>query len=206
VPVFIKADKRILFVHVPKAGGTTIERLFKRRGYEVHLRTTRKSGGDLFPLLRCSPQHYHAALLTELVEVEAFDLVFMMVREPLARFRSEYAMRRRSDLRTDAATVERWAHRALAGRETDPYVWDNHLRPQSEFLLPGARVFRLEDGMEAAVEELNTTHGLDLGDDIPHALHRQGTTGISSKEVELSGSLEERLGELYAEDFRAFGY
>jgi hypothetical protein len=31
--VFRRDDKRVLFVHVPKTGGTSVEELFRRRGW-----------------------------------------------------------------------------------------------------------------------------------------------------------------------------
>lgn len=206
MPVLTRDDKRVLFVHVPKTGGTTVERLFKRSGYAMHLRTTMRTHPELFPTLRCSFQHLHAALLRELLDVDAFDLVFLLVRDPVARFRSEYVMRNHKALRTDPASVEEWGLRTLDAYRADPFIRDNHLRPQVEFLLDGARVFRLEDGMEAVVDRLNTEHGLGLGAEIPHAMHGAKRSGVSSSEVRISPRLEERLREVYAADYETFGY
>jgi hypothetical protein len=206
VPVLTRDDKRVLFVHVPKTGGTTIERLFVRSGYEMHLRATRKTEPSLFPLLRCSFQHLHGEALGALLDVAAFDVVFLLVRDPLARFRSEYAMRNQKDPRTDAATVEQWGMRTLDAYATNPWIRDNHLRPQAEFLVEGAEVFRLEDGMSNVVARLNAEHALGLGTEIPHAMHSRRRSGISSSSVELSPRLEQRLREFYAADFEAFGY
>jgi hypothetical protein len=206
VPVFLKDDTSLLFMHVPKTGGTTVERLFRKSGFQVGFRATRRTEPALMPLRRCSPQHLHAELIADLLRVERFEIVFMLVRDPLARFRSEYAMRNKADVRTDSGSVERWAAQAFEDYARDPFVFDNHLRPQHEFELPATVVYRLEDGLEAAVADLGVRLGLDLPEEVPHALSREKSSGVSSRDVELSDALEERLRDFYRADFERFGY
>jgi hypothetical protein len=206
VPVFIKDKRYVLFPHVPKTGGTSIERLFKQNGWQVHLRDGRTGPGTLNWVRRCSPQHMHAHLLREIVDLQRVDLIFMIVRDPLARFRSEYAMRQKEPGRTDEASVEAWADRVLSRYASDPYAVDNHLRPQHEFLLDGCEVFRLEDGLDAMVSDLNRRHDLGLPDTVARRMRSADRGGVSSHEVQVSPRLEGRLRELYAEDFVQFGY
>jgi hypothetical protein len=206
VPVFTQGDTRVLFVHVPKAGGTSVERLFGNSGFRVAYRDPKTGPQSLNRLRRCSPQHLHAEMLQQLLRLDRFDLVFMVVRDPIARFRSEYSMRRKSDLRTDSEAVDEWTDQVFRQYEDDPYVHDNHLRPQSEFLLPDAHVYRLEDGLDRMVLDLRQRHGLDLAEEIPHALNRLQRTGVSSRDVQLSTRTTQRLRDFYAEDFERFGY
>ncbi|KRF16607.1 hypothetical protein ASG90_10045 [Nocardioides sp. Soil797] len=206
MPVFFKDDRSILFVHIPKTGGTTIERLFTASGWKMALRNTNKSNPLLFPKLRLSFQHWQASLLTELLNVSKFDLTFMMTREPIARFRSEYTMRHTKNPTGASAEVDAWAEKTLRTYAANPYHLDNHLRPQSEFELPGSEIYRLEDGMEAMVADLNNRFDLGLAEKIPHALNSTKRSGLSSSQVEISTGLEARLRELYAEDFRRYGY
>ena len=196
----------MLFVHIPKTGGTSVERLFKQSGYRMAYRDG-KVGRDSFNWVRqCSPQHLHAAMLEQTLRLDRFDVIFTLVREPIARFRSEYAHRQRDDLRTDTASVDAWVDQVLSDFERDPYVWDNHIRPQSEFLLEGSEVYRLEDGLEHMAADLRDRFGLVLNDEVPHAMNRAAATGISSREVQVSPRTEERLREFYREDFERFGY
>ncbi len=204
MPIFRGQGLNILFVHVPKTGGTSIERLFARSGFDVIDRDGVTGRDSTNWLRRISPQHLHADLLRQTVHVNRFDLVFMTVREPLARYRSEYLMRNKEDPRTDAASVDAWTERVLTNWRTNPSVWDNHIRPQRDFLLEEARIFKLEDSLEALVGALSDEHGLQLLDQIPHA-HRQ-RSGIPSSAVELSAATEARLREHYAVDFETFGY
>ena len=206
VPVFFKDDRSVLFVHIPKAAGSTLERMFTGAGWTMGMRETRRSHPELMSVRRCSPQHFHAALLSELLAVDRFDLVFTVTREPVSRFRSEYLMRNHSAGRTDAASVDAWAARVLRRRRKDPYVLDNHLRPQHEFVLPGSEVYRLEDGLDRTVADLNERFDLGLATTVRQANHSVRRAGVSSSEIEVSAALKGTLRATYAEDFRRFGY
>ena len=206
MPIFTRDDRRVLFVHVPKTGGTSIERHFTAADWTMHHRSTPKKQPALFPAYRCSPQHWHGALLSELFRLDRFEARFLVVRDPIARFRSEYVMRNTADPRTDAASVEAWAERALKRYAANPYVHDNHLRPQSEFLVEDCEVYRLEDGLEAAVADLNTRFDLGLGPQVPRSFHSEKRAGVSSSDVEISPGLAERLADFYRSDYDRFGY
>lgn len=206
MPLYHRGEQRVLFVHIPKAGGTTVERLFREAGWGEQLRETHKSNPDTFGLRRCSPQHYHGALLAELYDLARFDLVFLITREPVGRFRSEYLMRNRTPPAVDAATVAVWADQAFARRDRDPYVFDNHLRPQTEFLVPDAVVYRLEDGLGSIVADLNARLDAGLVEEGRHAMSSRKRTGVPSTAVEVSAGLETTLRDVYATDYERFGY
>lgn len=206
MPVFLSETQNVLFVHVPKSGGTTMERMFSASGWRMRFYGTAKSEPRLKPLRRCSMQHYHGALLREVFDLGRFDLRFMVVRDPIARFRSEYLMRTRNDPRTDAASVEAWATKVLDRYAANPYVLDNHLRPQHEYLVDDLMLFRLEDGLEAAASAVESALGVTLRRDVQRGQDSVQRAGVSSSQVEISPALEERLRDLYAEDFSAFGY
>lgn len=207
VPVLIRNQQYLLFAHVPKTGGTSIEKHFRAAGWDVDLRDQRVGPGSRNYVRRCSPQHLHAAVLSEIVDLSRVRCSFMVVRDPLARFRSEYAMRQKDPARTDSDSVDAWADRVLDRRAQNPYTLDNHLRPQHEFALPDMRVYRLEDGLDTVLADLNTEFALELPPRIEHRLQESGVRhGIASRDVELSPALTGRLQDLYAEDYRRFGY
>lgn len=205
MPVMTKDDRAVLFVHIPKTGGSSIEKLFTDSGWTVHMRITPASRPRLFPTLRVSPQHYHATLLTELFRLDRFELIFGISREPVARFRSEFAMRNTKLEHGDEARVEAWADDVFARYAADPYVHDNHLRPQVDFLVPGTQVYRLEDGMDQMVADLNGRHSLGLDAPLAHSL-RSDERGLSSSRVDVSDRLRARLLDFYAADVDRFGY
>ncbi|AIY16051.1 sulfotransferase family 2 domain-containing protein [Pimelobacter simplex] len=206
MPVFFKDDKKVLFIHVPKVGGTTMERMFRASGWQMRFHATSTTEPNVRPLRRCTPQHYHGALLREVFNLQRIDLTFMLVREPLARFRSEYVMRNADNPRVDAASVEAWADRVLKVYEVNPYVRDNHIRPQHEFAVEGTVVHRLEDGLDVAADDIARRLGTPLRRDVERGQVSHDKAGVPSSAVEISPALEERLREFYAEDFRTFGY
>ena len=162
MPVFRQDGRAVLFVHVPKAGGSTLERLFAKSGWTTGYRDPKGGVGSMNSVRRCSPQHMHRPMLEQVFRLDRFDAVFMTVREPLGRFRSEFAYRNADRVSATAAEVEAWYDEAFRQYRHDPFVFDNHLRPQWEFHLPGSHVYRLEDGLEAVVHDLNTRWGLGL--------------------------------------------
>jgi hypothetical protein len=202
VPVFVKDDRRVLFAHVPKTGGSAVEDAFRDDGWEVHFldRTSRRR--PVQQLRRCSPQHMHAALLEQTLRLERMDLFFAVVRDPLARFRSEYLWRHREEPQLDALEVERWGRRVLEQFTHDPFVRDNHIRPQSEFVLPGTRVHHYEDGLQGAVDDVYRSLGLAETATVPEPPRAP----VSSAEVDLAPGFTARLREFYRADFERFGY
>ncbi|MGN6575380.1 MAG: sulfotransferase family 2 domain-containing protein [Nocardioides sp.] len=204
--MFRRDDKRILFVHVPKTGGTSVERLFKESGWRVTYLDRRVGPESDNWMRRCSPQHMHAEMLRLMFHLDRFDLVFMTVREPLARFRSEYSMRHRDDLRTDSELVDAWAERTFRKYQANPFRHDNHVRPQSEFLVPGAVVYKLEDGLDRMVADLRERFGLEVASTVPHDNARVKKSGLPSEQVQISPETEKRVREFYEADYAQFGY
>ncbi|WP_175539718.1 sulfotransferase family 2 domain-containing protein [Nocardioides exalbidus] len=207
MPIFTRDGRSILFVHVPKTGGTSVERMFIRAGWDVGLRATPHTHPAQSRLHRISPQHLHAPLLTELLRLGRFDAVFLVVRDPLLRFRSEYVMRnKRHEEAGRASHVEAWTDDVLDRLAANPSLLDNHLRPQHEFVLPQARVYRLEDGLEAAMADLRDHSGLHLPTEVPHTLDSGAGGGLSSRDVEVTDAVAARVRALYARDHEVFGY
>ncbi|WP_278235137.1 sulfotransferase family 2 domain-containing protein [Isoptericola sp. AK164] len=206
MPILTKDGRGVLFIHVPKTGGSSIENHFKAAGWQIAYHDGRIGPGTLNNFRWCTPQHMHGEMLQENFVLESFEAVFMVVREPLARFRSEYVWRRGTDVDTSERAVDRWARKILARYEENPFVLGNHIRPQAEYLVPGAEVFAFEDGLDAVVERLNAEHGFDLPPHVGRDRTSEKTSGVSSREVRISPELEDRLRDFYALDHLMFGY
>ncbi len=56
------------------------------------------------------------------------------------------------------------------------------------------------------VDDLEKRFGLGLTAELDHRLKSSERHGIASRDVEISPALEKTLRELYAEDFRQFGF
>lgn len=207
MPIFRKDGKNILFVHIPKNGGSTIEKVFRESGYQVLYLDGKVGRETVNHVRRCTPQHMHADMLRTNFRLENFDLIFMMVRNPLTRFKSEYIWRNRKDLKVvDAESVNSWGAKAFKKYERDNFLFDNHLRPQVEFYVPGSNVYYFEHGMQFVVDDLNERFELGLQQEIPRLKDGHKETGFSSKDVVVSPKMEHAVKNFYSDDYLRFGY
>ena len=210
MPSLTLSDRLIWFAHCPKAGGTSVERMMvDLQGAAVgHLfwgwDLWWKGGGWRKADPPCSPQHLtwcdaRAAL------PRPPDAVFATVREPLARMQSEHrwqATRRRG---TRAGRLlarlpfPLWLRLMLEIARINPYAFDNHFRPQADFVPEGAVVFRLEDGLGPVAEWL-AGQGAGRVAAPPHLL--KGGSGTRSADP-ASRALAARA---FAADHARFGY
>jgi hypothetical protein len=201
MPIFKNGEKYLLYVHVPKTGGTFVESFLQENGYEIYW----IDGGDastLLPVLKCSPQHVHAELLSAMLTIDSFDYIFMTVRNPFDRIVSEYYMRMRHLGLTETFGV--WLRRIMKEYESNPYVLDNHIRPQVDFLLPGAKTFRLENGFgQAWIERLQADLNVEFEHKTVSYDHLRGQDAAS---IEMTEEERALIRAFYAADFKAFGY
>lgn len=193
MPLIRLSDKVILFIHIPKTGGSTISDYFQQVG-SVSLKYRGRWGP-------CAPQHIHAEVIKRLVPDAFYDYSFAIVRNPYGRLLSEYKARRggrQSSGRT--VSFSRWAMELSDKYAADPYVDDNHLRPQHEFLLDGTEVFRFEDGVAKVVKSVMDRMGLTPAMPVPHS--------NPSAEIKVRVTLEAmaRVKSFYAADFEKLGY
>ena len=198
MPSFHVGTTRILYFHIPKAGGTSTETWLADLG-DMDLYQKFRSPGMV-----CVPQHYHGAMIAERFAPDHFDYSFTITRNPYARILSEYNYRiTRPKLRyrlLPKPGFAGWLRRAFRAYQSDPFIYSNHIRPQHEFRLPDTEVFRIEDGFAPLRARLSEVTGVALPDQVPHK-------NVSSKRVSrLTERTARRIHEFYAEDFRLFDY
>ena len=75
MPVFRRDERAVLFVHVPKAGGSSLERLFAKSGWTTGYRDPKGGVGSMNSVRRCSPQHMHRPMLEQVFRLERFDRI-----------------------------------------------------------------------------------------------------------------------------------
>lgn len=204
-------DRLIWFAHCPKAGGTSIEQVMVSRwgGAVGHLQwgwtAWWRQGGWRLADPPNSPQHlvWEDALAQLPVRP---DMVFALVRDPIDRMASEYRWQRRIRAGTPLGRALAylpfffWLRTMFAAADRHPHVLDNHFRSQSEFVPETARIFRLEDGLDAPLRWLADATGQSVDDDRPpHAL----TSGPGFRIDARSQSL---IARRFADDYERFGY
>lgn len=189
MPLFRVFDRLVLFVHIPKAGGTSVERFLSAAG-ETALLHGRKIRG-----MSMTPQHIHADIYEKILPESFYDYSFCIVRNPFDRLASEYIMRTGSE-----EDFDRWVERIFSEYPADQFVHDNHIRPQTEFILPGIEVFRFEEGIRNIIGRVAAR--LDI-EPPKEDVHQRKSPPI---EISATERTLQRIEEFYASDFEAFGY
>ena len=196
---FIEYDgKRILFVHIPKTGGTSVERWLETLGpLRLH------AIGTPLPM-RVTPQHLRHTDIEMMLGEDYFDYAFATVRNPFTRLESEYRMQAtlaEEGFWGKAPKFGYWLETALGRMARDPHADDNHLRPQWEFLGDAVEVFRLEDGLDVAMQTVATQIGAPPPpEDSSHALKTERRL-LRWRKTDIT-----RVRKAYAQDFEQFGY
>lgn len=145
MPVFTKDNQRVLFIHVPKTAGSSVNKLFMNNGYErsYYSESSREPHKGL-----CGPQHMDADLLVEELDLSSFDYIFSIFRDPIDRHLSEFTWAPwglcGQDLYTEDA-FDDWCPKIFQAYKQNPYRFDNHIRPQSEFYVDGTDVYDYEN-------------------------------------------------------------
>lgn len=193
-------SRKILFVHIPRTGGTTVERWLAT----ISPLRFRSVGGLRFS--RCTPQHYTYSDIRHLVGENFFDHAYAIVRDPTARILSEYRLRRRLNRQNfwgDAESFPIWLDNQRAALASNPFLLDNHLRSQWEFLSDRVRVFRFEDGLANTMQSMATEAGLPF--DVSNVGHELAT---SDSENPVVLDLRERtiISEMYEKDYALLNY
>ena len=195
MPILSTDKKELLFIHIPKCGGTFIDEMFLRILPVVRL-YNRKNGD--FP---CTPQHFHRALL-DIIFYNQSVPSFAITRHPTLRVLSEYFWEQQffdgpRGLLDVESRIVGWFDRY----SVDNYIRDNHIRPQCELILESTQLCRLEDQYVAALEfaaDVLEVHILD-GRDEP-------TNSSATENIHLTKLLIDRINEFYECDFYLLGY
>lgn len=199
MPIFQKDGKSILYIHVPKTGGSYIENLFKKNGFTMSYFDNSR---DFLALRTCSPQHYHAEILKSLFDIEKFDYVFMSVRDPLKRHISEFRMR--SNGRKIPLDMNDWTKKIIENYDKNKFVYDNHIRPQSEFYISGIDVFSQDAGFdESFIKTIENKIGLEFEvKKIEKVMHRDSIQQVKTNENEMTDETINSLKNFYFTDYK----
>lgn len=211
MPALEHGGKLVFFAHVPKSGGTSVEdylssaygplSLYDRDWHDARLRGERADAH--YP---CSDQHRSwADALPELARNP--DLVFGIVRDPWTRLLSEFKFQKRFRPRHKFVTrlgFSVWLATMEHALRANPYICDNHIRPQTDFLPDEAMVFHLENGLGELERWLSDHLGPPAhSDGMPHS---QKDAGRPRRKPHPRRADMRRAMRMYREDYQRFGY
>lgn len=209
MPVFRIADSLHYYAHVPKCGGSSVEAYLKARfGTLAFLDTRFLSLPEARRWNRSSPQHLPWDAFTRLVPADWIVSSFAVVRHPVNRLVSAFQFQ--VEVEGTVAplwSIDEWFDDWLKRAEEEPFLYDNHLSPQSAIVPPKATVFRLEDGLDAIVPYLDRLAGNTKGPrSVPAENVRQMGVKPDAERLKPSAETLARVMTFYAEDFARFGY
>ncbi|MEO0819427.1 MAG: sulfotransferase family 2 domain-containing protein [Pseudomonadota bacterium] len=213
MPIVGRNGRIVLFAHVPKAGGSSVEAMLER-GYGTlglyEPRWSNRARG--FAAFGVSPQHLSAADLARVLPEARRDLSFAVVREPVARICSEFRHHQRAASRRLLCRLgfSFWLEACLAAAARCPEVFDNHFRTQDAMVPDSAEVFRLEDGLDRVAERVADLLGPadppaeaegEAAVGVPHLLKGENALPLQLTQTDLA-----RIADTYAADYARFGY
>ena len=145
--LFIKDKQSVLFLHVPKCGGSSVDRIFKNNGYSAVLEMRGLAPQDC---LIASPQHQTSENLKHMINMNKLDEIFIVVRNPYKRMISEYNWQFRDVELGEKPEINSWIIESIEKASRDASCADNHFRPSLDFIDTNfpCKIFRLEDGIE----------------------------------------------------------
>ena len=186
--------KKILFIHIPKTGGTSIEKYFletmgenmfcDNKYRESYLWGQRD--GKFFQHLTME----EIFIQYKLLDIEQIDLIFTIAREPVSRFKS----------------YSRW----YIGNEKKNILEhlktksnDSHIRPQTDYIKnfrDKVKIYKYESGLQDIINNVLKLNNIKPKTKLSHTLNR--------KKIKVSFSKEEikKIEKFYKDDFLNFTY
>lgn len=194
MPLFLDNKQNIvLFIHIPKTGGTSIKHILIKNSQYIGYTPTR---GE-FP---ASIQHFNASLLVKIGYKDISKYSFAVVRNPLDRIISEYKYRKKQSLVVRKfMNIDLFVHVVFELYKFNQYVLDNHIRPQKEFILKDTNTYKIEDGLEN-IKELEW---LKL-DELIGGVEQHNKS--ESEVIQLNSSTLRLIVEFYDIDYDYFSY
>jgi hypothetical protein len=199
MPFIEKNGLRVLFIHIPKTGGTSMEKWLESLA-PLHLFCN-----GLPSYLRCTPQHLRLRDINEILKPVFFDYQFALVRDPYARLESEFRMHNswaRQGFFGGGPSFSLWLEENLERQKRDPFHFDNHLRPQWEFIGSDVEIFRMEDGLLEPMRKVAKLLKIPATRKARHELN----TGEKTGKIVWDRSDRLMIQEFYRLDFETFGY
>ena len=150
-----------------------------------------------------SPQHIDANSLSELFPPNFFDLIFSVTRHPEDRIISEYRFRYDQGGLHSRFSFSDWLRIVTSASKANAWVFDNHIRPQVDFIPEGAKIFKLETGLNDLADWIYQEFETDGKQKNYFDVH----TNRSSK-IPIVLTQEDRrlINTFYAEDFCQLNY
>jgi len=195
MPLFIK--NKLLFIHIPRTGGTSIEKFLERKGETISLFT---ATGSIF-INKHTPQHCTFRELEDLGCISNDVRIFSILRNPIDRTISDYFYfkEHRPDIFETFKNFNGFLNKYL--NENNSSLFDNHNLSNYEYLADHTGIIS---------EKITIFKFFD----IPEIEKFLGFKGLSQfnhyktlkEPLEISKKNLKRMKDYFSEDFNLFDY
>jgi len=205
-----KNGARVLFVHIPKTGGSSVKKYMRESGW-----TEAEIAPKSYENIRHGRGVQYGHATWEVHEKWGhFDYRFTVVRDPVDRFKSEI-FHMWSDAQTKKVIRDLFGgypcwlitdnvlQEFINKVKKDPQIFGNHIRPQSDFLKPDSsvNVFRFPESITEVPITLNAIFGTPLvGNSVDH-LKRGGPLKFKPSFTKTQKHI---IKDYYKEDYKRF--
>jgi hypothetical protein len=187
-------EKRVIFLHVPKTGGTTIKRLFGISQLD-----------DPDPNIRPSLQHLTCKLLRQQIGSEKYDgyYKFSFVRNPWARIVSDYFWRQQLPKKRPVLPFPEFVRNVQKLVLENNYYeqeFGDHFIPQTCYTIDVDDVFRFER-FEEGIQTVATKLGVETG-----PVSAKESNPYDSYWTYYDGVSRSVIHEIYREEIEQYGF
>ena len=192
---FTQHNKELLYVHIPKTGGTSIEDSLQKHDINVGRFKSSMKNVELINNVKCA--YWHIPPKNMKISFNDYN-VFTVIRNPYQRFISEYKHKHRpveyDDINKFALALQ---------KDSNPYKHNCHILPQVEYLYDKDgefvhNILRLEY-IKDDFNELKNKYKLDENIELLH--NNQHT---DDKGTKMNQDTINFINEYYKEDFDLF--
>jgi hypothetical protein len=211
LPIYEHKNNKVLFIHIPKTAGSSINSIFRKLGWSESFVVSSRPA-DSLTHYKSTPQHLHASVLKSIFNFQEFDMIISIVRNPFDRIKSEYYWQLSQQI--TSLNVADWLSHAFAKYNHNKYIFDNHIRHQSDFIIDDDNqiILKLEDDginklKSMILNKTNNTFSLQKYLMKYNLLSIHHKKSIKVVDIELAFEKERsRIQEFYESDYKRFNY
>ena len=145
MPLLSYNNKDLFFIHIPKTGGSSIYSNLSKQGVNI-------SYVDYAGSQHLNPQHFTFKMCKKQIPNFLEYKKFTILRDPEKRILSEFHWRTKAITYQD---IDEWIYYALNAYGNDNEIYDNHIRPQSDFISRKTTKIFLHDNYSDATDYIN---------------------------------------------------
>ena len=197
MPIFEKNGKRVAFIHIPKAAGSSVEHLFKSDGWTMSFYKPTFDG------YKVSDQHQtYRDLKKRIPDLDELKS-FAITRDPFSRLVSEWGYQTKRIKSSKLSFCDFVRHLECSLRVDERY-WDNHYRPQTDFCDDGLNAIIKMENIREELPDFLRENGIMKDPKVPHLNRLQKRR--EREDLSMTAQLRERIMQIYSQDYAKLGY